>query len=106
MNDSKKKLRMFWLRWFTSGAIRVAYSYHCAWGHFGTIPHGSELEKKAKKHAASGYLDAICLSSAKCPQCIEEAKEQAKHDAEFWPEPEEFGQLIVDAEEEMEWVEG
>jgi hypothetical protein len=48
------------------------YNYQCMCGHFGSIPRGSDLEKRAKKREAAGFLDAIILSLDDCPDCKHE----------------------------------
>ena len=56
----------------------MKYSWQCPAGHSGEIPENSRLEYRAKKRAANGFLDAICLSDKECPQCQEDRIEHLR----------------------------
>lgn len=61
-------------------ANRKTYMAQCTGGHVWEIPHDSELEAKAIKREADGYLDAVLISCHDCNQCHEEAQQRADAD--------------------------
>lgn len=50
------------------------YQYQCLMGHVGDITAGTELEKRAQVRESKGKLDAICLHSSECPDCLEDQR--------------------------------
>jgi|GEM_PF-5682289 len=46
----------------------------CMAGHVFEVPERSELEAKCAERAASGFLDALCLSEKECPECVEDRR--------------------------------
>lgn len=60
-----------------------AYLVQCMFGHVGEVKHDTPLEELCKAREAEGFIDALCLSNAECPQCVENQLERERQGAEL-----------------------
>ena len=61
----------------------TVFYVQCASGklsHVKEVIPGTPLEEKCKERAARGFLDAFCLGSDECPECL---IDQEMRDSEF-----------------------